>query len=46
MDFFSLVYLEGYQYLIVIALSLFPLAAVELSKLILRLAKKHRAPTR
>ena len=43
MDFFELVYLEWYQYLIVVALSLFPLVAVEACKIFMRIwAKKHR----
>ena len=41
MDFFELVYLEWYQYLIVLALSLFPLVAVEISKIFIRLWRKH-----
>ena len=44
MDFFELVYLEWYQYLIVLALSLFPLVAVEISKIFIRLwRKRHTA---
>ena len=41
MDFFDLVYLEWYQYLIVLALALFPLVAVEVSKIFLRIWKKR-----
>ena len=41
MDFFELVYLEWYQYLIVLALALFPLVAVEVSKIFLRIWKKR-----
>lgn len=40
MDFFSLVYLGWEQYLIVIALALFPLVAVETSKVFLRLGAR------
>ncbi len=46
MDFFELVYLKWYQYLIVLGLSLFPLVAVEISKAILRLWRKKHAPER
>ena len=42
MDFFSLVYLDVYQYLIVIALSFFPLVAVEISKAAIRLHKRMK----
>ena len=42
MDFFSLVYLDGEQYGIVLALALFPLVAVELVKLFARIDKKRR----
>lgn len=43
MDFFELVYLKWYQYLIVVALALFPLIAVEICKIFMRIwAKKHR----
>ena len=41
MDFFSLVYLEWYQYLIVLALAVFPLVAVEISKIFIRLYRKR-----
>ena len=41
MNFFSLRYLEWYQYAIVIALSLFPLVAVEISKIFMRIWKKR-----
>ena len=41
MDFLELVYLEWYQYLIVLALALFPLVAVEVSKIFLRIWKKR-----
>ncbi len=42
MDFFSMIYLSWEQYLIIIGLCLFPLAAVEVSKIFLRLhMKKH-----
>ena len=44
MGFFELVYLEWYQYLIVLALSLFPLVAVEISKIFMRLWRKKHAP--
>ena len=40
MNFFSLCYLEWYQYLIVAGLSLFPLFAVEVCKIFMRLWKK------
>ena len=43
MDFFSLVYLGYEQYLIVLALALFPLVAVEISKLFLRLHLRRKA---
>ena len=43
MDFFRLVYLEWYQYLIVLALALFPLVAVEISKIFIRLWRKSKA---
>ena len=43
MDFFSLVYLEWYQYLISLALALFPLVAVEVSKIFIRLWRKKKA---
>ena len=44
MDFFELVYLEWYQYLIVVGLALFPLVAVEMSKIFMRIwKKKHTA---
>ena len=43
MDFFSLCYLSWYQYLIVLGLSLFPLIAVEISKIFMRIwKKKHK----
>ena len=41
MGFFSLYYLEWYQYLIVVALTLFPLVAVEISKIFMRAWKKR-----
>ena len=43
MGFFSLVYLGYEQYLIVLALALFPLVAVEISKLFLRLHLRKKA---
>lgn len=43
MDFFELVYLEWYQYLIVLALAVFPLVAVEISKVFLRIWRKKHA---
>ena len=46
MDFFELVYLNAEQYLIVVALSLFPLVAVEVTKIFLRLAAKRKAAHR
>ena len=46
MDFFSLVYLEWYQYLIAIALSLFPLVAVEISKIIIRAWRRRKSAQR
>ncbi len=46
MDFFELVYLEWYQYLIVLALAIFPLVAVEITKIFMRIwARKHRKPS-
>ena len=42
MTFFELVYLEWQQYLIVAALALFPLVAVEISKIFLRARAKRR----
>ena len=44
MDFFELVYLEWYQYLIVLALALFPLVAVEISKIFMRMWKRKHTP--
>lgn len=44
MGFFQLVYLEWYQYLIVLALSLFPLVAVEISKIFIRIWRKKHTP--
>ena len=44
MDFFELVYLEWHQYLIVLALALFPLVAVEISKIFMRLWKRKHTP--
>ena len=43
MGFFSLVYLQWYQYLIVLALALFPLLAVEISKIFIRLYRKKKS---
>lgn len=43
MTFFDLVYLEWYQYLIVVGLALFPLVAVEISKIFIRFYRKARA---
>lgn len=40
MGFFDLVYLEWYQYLIVLGLALFPLIAVEISKIFIRMRRK------
>ena len=46
MGFFELVYLNVWQYLIVLALAMFPLVAVEISKIFLRCrAKKKRGNT-
>ena len=42
MGFFSLVYLEWFQYLIVVALALFPLLAVEISKIFIRMYRKRK----
>ncbi len=41
MDFFNLCYLEWYQYLIVVTLALFPLVAVEISKIFMRAWKRR-----
>ena len=42
MGFFDLVYLNWQQYLIVVALALFPLLAVEISKVFIRLYRRHK----
>ena len=42
MTFFDLTYLEWYQYLIVLGLALFPLVAVEISKIFIRMYRKHK----
>ena len=42
MTFFELTYLEWYQYLIVLGLALFPLVAVEISKIFIRMYRKRK----
>ena len=42
MTFFDLTYLEWYQYLIVLGLALFPLVAVEISKIFIRMYRKRK----
>ena len=42
MTFFDLTYLKWYQYLIVLGLALFPLVAVEISKIFIRMYRKRK----
>ena len=46
MDFFELTYLDWYQYLIVLGLAVFPLIAVEITKIFMRIYKKRHAPAK